>query len=97
MSGATAPEAETIIRQTETINRLMGDSASRIERVQRQLDSAYAAQQRYEQAQTAITAAVERGRITQERANQLLRRCCRSTASPPRTLQHRYPPLHIQE
>lgn len=72
MSGATAPEAETIIRQTETINRLMGDSASRIERVQRQLDSAYAAQQRYEQAQTAITAAVERGRITQERANQLL-------------------------
>jgi hypothetical protein len=72
MSGAMAPEAETIIRQTETINRLMGDSASRIERVQRQLDSAYAAQQRYEQAQTAITAAVERGRITQERANQLL-------------------------
>lgn len=72
MSGATAPEAETIIRQTETINRLLGSSASQIERVQRQLDGAYAAQQRYEQAQRAITAAVERGRITQERANQLL-------------------------
>jgi hypothetical protein len=72
MSGAMAPEAETIIRQTETINRLMGNSATQIERVQRQLDSTYAAQQRYEQAQNAINAAVERGRITQERANQLL-------------------------
>jgi hypothetical protein len=72
MSGATAPEAETIIRQTETINRLMGNSATQIERVQRQLDSAYAAQQRYEQAQNAINSAVERGRISQERANQLL-------------------------
>jgi hypothetical protein len=72
MSGATAPEAETIIRQTETINRLMGNSATQIERVQRQLDSTYAAQQRYEQAQNAINSAVERGRISQERANQLL-------------------------
>lgn len=72
MSGATSPEAETIVRQTETINRLMGNSATQIERVQRQLDSAYASQQRYQQAQTAITTAVERGRITQERANQLL-------------------------
>jgi hypothetical protein len=72
MSGATSPEAETIIRQTETINRLMGQSASQIERVQRQLDSAYAAQQRYQQAQNAIVSATERGRITQERANELL-------------------------
>lgn len=71
MSGS-APEAETIIRQTETINRLMGNSATQIERVQRQLDSAYAAQQRYGQAQSIINAAVERGRVTQERANQLL-------------------------
>jgi hypothetical protein len=72
MSGATSPEAETIIRQTETINRLMGQSASQIERVQRQLDGAYAAQQRYQQAQNAIVSATERGRITQERANELL-------------------------
>jgi hypothetical protein len=72
MSGATSPEAETIIRQTQQINTLMGQSASQIERVQRQLDGAYAAQQRFAQAQASITAAVERGRITQERANQLL-------------------------
>lgn len=72
MSGATSPEAETIIRQTQQINTLMGQSADRIERVQRQLDSAYAAQQRFEQAQSAVNAAVERGRISQERGNQLL-------------------------
>jgi hypothetical protein len=69
---ATSPEAETIIRQTAEINRLMDQSASRIERVQRQLDSTYAAQTRFTQAQTAITSALERGRISQERANELL-------------------------
>ena len=72
MSGAMAPEAETIIRQTETINRLMGQSSSQIERVQRSLDSAYAAQSRFSQAQNTINTALERGRISQERANQLL-------------------------
>lgn len=72
MSGAMAPEAETIIRQTETINRLMGQSASRIEQVQRSLDSTYAAQIRFQQAQNTINAALERGRVSQERANQLL-------------------------
>jgi hypothetical protein len=72
MSGSTSPEAETIIRQQETINRLMGQSASQIERVQRNLDTAYAAQKRFETAQNSITSAVERGRISQERANQLL-------------------------
>jgi hypothetical protein len=69
---ATSPEAETIIRQTAEINRLMDQSASRIERIQRQLDSTYAAQTRFTQAQTSITSALERGRISQERANELL-------------------------
>lgn len=72
MSGATSPEAETIIRQTETINRLMGDSASRINRVQAELDKTWAAQTRYERALSSINAAMERGRISQERANQLI-------------------------
>jgi hypothetical protein len=72
MSGAMAPEAETIIRQTETINRLMGQSSTQIERVQRSLDAAYAAQSRFSQAQNTINTAMERGRISQERANQLL-------------------------
>lgn len=73
MSGsASAPEAETIIRQTDTINRLMGQSSSRIEQVQRSLDGAYAAQQRFANAQNTINAALERGRISQERAGQLL-------------------------
>lgn len=72
MSGATSPEAETIIRQTAEINRLMDQSASRIDRVQRSLDAAWGAQQRFDQAQNSINSALERGRISQERANQLL-------------------------
>lgn len=72
MSGALAPEAETIIRQTDQINRLMGQSASRIDQVQRSLDQAWASQQRFQQAQTTINAALERGRISQDRANTLL-------------------------
>ena len=72
MSGAMAPEAETIIRQTETINRLMGNSTTQVERLQRQLDGAYAAQQRFAQAQQTINSALERGRLSQERANELL-------------------------
>jgi hypothetical protein len=72
MSGATSPEADTIIRQADTINRLMGQSANQIDKVQRSLDGAYAAQQKFAQAQNAINLAAERGRITQERANQLL-------------------------
>jgi hypothetical protein len=67
-----APEAETIIRQTETINRLMGNSTTQVERLQRQLDGAYAAQQRFAQAQQTINSALERGRLSQERANELL-------------------------
>lgn len=72
MSGAMSPEAETIIRQQEMINRLMGESAGRINAVQRSLDAAWAAQERFERTQNAINAAMERGRITQERGNQLL-------------------------
>lgn len=72
MSGATSPEAETIIRQSAEINRLMDQSASRIDRVQRSLDAAWGAQQRFDQAQNSINSALERGRISQERANQLL-------------------------
>lgn len=72
MSGSTSPEAETIIRQQDQINRLIGQSASQIDRVQRSLDSTYAAQQRFERAQNSINSALDRGRISQERANQLL-------------------------
>lgn len=72
MSGAMAPEAETIIRETERVNRVLGQSQSQIERVQRSLDSAYAAQARFSQVQNTINSALERGRISQQRANELL-------------------------
>lgn len=72
MSGARGPEAETIIQQAEQINRLMGQSASRIDQVQRSLDQAWASQQRFAQTQQTINSALERGRISQERANTLL-------------------------
>ena len=70
---ATSPEAETIIRQTDQINQRLAQSSSRIEQVQRSLDQAYAAQQRFQNAQNTINAALDRGRISQERANELLR------------------------
>lgn len=72
MSGAMAPEAETTIRQTEQLNRLMDQMGSRINRVQAELDRAWAAQNRFERAQISINSALDRGRISQERANQLL-------------------------
>lgn len=72
MSGATSPEAETIIRQTQQINTLMDQSARGINKLQGELDRAWAAQQKFERAQVQINAAVERGLRTRDEGNRLL-------------------------
>jgi hypothetical protein len=72
MMAATSPEAETIIRQTEQMNRLVTESTSGLQRLTNQLLPVERAQARYEEAVRKTNAALERGRISQEQANTLL-------------------------
>lgn len=70
-AGMVASGEKVVVAQ-EKVTRSLVQGAGAAERLQRSLDPAYSATRKFEQAQTAATRAVERGHLTQARANELI-------------------------
>jgi tape measure domain-containing protein len=63
---------ERVAQQQEKLGRAKLNTASATERLAREIDRTYAAQQKFERAQATITGAMERGHLTTARGNELL-------------------------
>lgn len=69
---AIARSGGEVAATQERVARTVQSGGGAIERLQRNLDQAYAAQRRFEQAQNLINASAERGRISAQRQAELL-------------------------
>jgi tape measure domain-containing protein len=63
---------DKVVQTQEKLTRTTAGGASAIERLSRELDRSYAAQQRFERAQRQIDSAMGRGLISQQRGAELL-------------------------